>query len=69
VTEFADSAFDRTLSDGTAGYTLRARFERQPPPSNPWRVLSLEKRTSESGPWYNGPVVSIYQRTAPRQGR
>lgn len=67
--ETADPEFDRSLADGSAGYVLRARFEPEPPPTNPWRILSIEKRTRDSGPYFAGPTISIYERKAARAAR
>jgi len=63
ASETADRQYDRGLEDGSAGYALRARFAPSAAPGDDWSVLGHEKRTSESGPWYGGPTLSIYQRT------
>ena len=62
ASETADPEFDRRLADGSAGYVKRARFEPAEAPGGDWRVLGLEKRTRDSGPWYSGPSLTIYQR-------
>jgi 4-amino-4-deoxy-L-arabinose transferase-like glycosyltransferase len=69
ASETADPEFDRSLVDGRAGYALRARFEPSALPSNPWRVLSLEKRARGSGPYYVGPGIAIYERVGARSPR
>lgn len=62
--EAADPGYDRALADGSAGYVKRAEFVPTPAPRNPWHVLSLEKRTRDSGPYFSGPSIAIYQRIA-----
>jgi 4-amino-4-deoxy-L-arabinose transferase-like glycosyltransferase len=62
ASETAAPEFDRRLADGVAGYTMRSRFEPTAAPGDDWRVLGLEKRTRDSGPWYGGPSLTIYER-------
>ncbi len=61
ASESAAPDYDRSLSDGRAGYVLRASFEPRPGPENPW-VLLTAVRSAPFGLAYAGPPLRIFER-------